>query len=368
MNKRPNDNTMSPIIVIGLTAQGLALLRLLTKAGYQVVAFSDSKNAVGMRSKYGRKVVFSSVLDLRNKITLLAKEAADPLKCIVASGEMLALILEEFPELYDMCDVESGPFDVVSMLSRKHSMYDFARVRGLPCADYQVLADHEPGSLGYPVILKKNCESFPLFKVVKVDSQEIFEKIVGEIPASYRNDVIVQRYVELDKSKFITFQCYVSNSRRYCEFVAFQRRRTATGLTCFLEEMKPSSLYDDIIELSDKLLSGLDYKGFIEIEYGVDSAGKVYFMETNARVCGTFSALCAKYPSLSDLFVHDRSALSSDYNFGRRNDHIRWVNLARDLKVRLSDKDFRTLAQAFGAAKDVFDWRDPMPFIMQFIR
>ena len=56
------------VIIIGLTPQGLSVLRVLSRAGVDVVAFYMNKKNVGVHSKYGTKILFNDIHDLKNKI------------------------------------------------------------------------------------------------------------------------------------------------------------------------------------------------------------------------------------------------------------------------------------------------------------
>jgi len=52
------------ILVIGLTPQGLSVLRTLSRAGYKVFAFYNNKKQVGRYSKYGTKIFYQSISEL----------------------------------------------------------------------------------------------------------------------------------------------------------------------------------------------------------------------------------------------------------------------------------------------------------------
>ena len=88
-------------IILGLTPQGLALLRELGKAGADVTAFCSSKRNVGYHSRYGEKICYHNMAELKQYITqIVADHKAKPI-CYITSGEILASILREYKELYD---------------------------------------------------------------------------------------------------------------------------------------------------------------------------------------------------------------------------------------------------------------------------
>ena len=91
------------VFIVGLTPQGLSLLRVFSRAGVEVIAFCNNKRNVGYHSRYGRKVLFDGVDDLKMKIAAeLNSLDYNPL-CYITSGELLAMVLRDFKELSDLC-------------------------------------------------------------------------------------------------------------------------------------------------------------------------------------------------------------------------------------------------------------------------
>ena len=356
---------MKKIIIIGLTPQGLAMLRILSRAGHQVIAFTNTKKVVGYYSKYGDKRIFNDVVNLKSQIEKIVKAETKKIDCIITSGELLALIISEYPELYDICNVQSGPLHLVKMLSHKNQMYDFATSRGLKSAKFKTLYEYKPGDLKFPIILKKNYEIPLFFKIKKINSDYELSIFSKKIDTNNYKDILIQEYINIENYIFITYQAYLHYGEIKCYFIARQTRRLSTGLTCFIEEIKNNNLRKKIKNLSENLLVKTNYNGFIEVEYIYNTDNEdIIFMETNTRPCGTHSAFSYKFNNLHELF----NQINNPPNLITNNKKIVWINIARDIKARLINKDFRHLSQFFKAKRDILDKDDLKPFIMQFFK
>lgn len=356
---------MSNIIIIGLTPQGLAMLRMLSRAGYDVIAFTKTKKAVGYYSKYGIKKIFDSTFDLKQQIEQIVKNRDTRVRCIITSGELLAMIIEEFPELYELCDVESGPLELIRTLSYKDRMYTFAQSHGLKCAKFKILSEYTSGDLQFPVILKRNFEIPLFFKVKKINNEEELKSFVALISKEDKRYILIQEYIDSKKILNLTYQTYVRNGRCLLTFSGIQKRKLVSGLTSFLIELNSEKLLSQLNNVAKIFFGNTSYTGFSEIEfiYSIED-DQLYFIEINTRVCGTQSALNHKFDNISDIYSDSIQQLKLIE--GRKN--LTWINITRDIKARMQTKDWNNLSQFFTAKKDIFDWKDIRPFIMQFLK
>lgn len=356
---------MSKVILIGLTPQGLSLLRLLARNGYEVFAFSNTARSVGFKSKFGHKHLFKDVDDLKQKIVSVVKQGANRVQCIITSGELLAMVVAEFPELYDICDVQSGPLSLIQTLARKDLMYDYAEKRGLKSAKYLLLSDYKAGSLRFPVIVKRNFEVPLFFKVKKIDNEDSLRELISHIPIEVQANVIIQEFISLNTCLNISFQGYFKNGQLLASFLGNQKRRLRTGITSYLEEATDERLASLIHASADQLFKESDYHGFFELEflYSPESE-ELFFIEINTRACGLQSAFVAKYKNLYRVFENN----INKEELHRRPERLCWVNLTRDFRARFQNSDLKGLKNSLIANKDVFDWKDPRPFFYQFFR
>lgn len=356
---------MSKIVIIGLTPQGLAMLRMLSRAGYDVIAFTKTKKAVGYYSKYGIKKIFDSTFDLKQQIEQIVKNSDAKVRCIITSGELLAMIIEEFPELYELCDVESGPLELIRTLSYKDRMYTFAQSRGLKCAKFKILSEYTSGDLHFPVILKRNFEIPLFFKVKKISNEEeliLFTALISEEDKKY---ILIQEYIDSRKILNLSYQSYVRNGRFLLNFSCVQERRLSSGITSSLTELNDEKLLSRLNNVGKIFFRDTNYMGFSEIEFIYSKEDdQLYFIEVNTRTCGLQSVLNHKFENISDIYSNSTQQLKLIE--GRKN--LTWINITRDIKARIQTKDWNNLSQFFTAKKDIFDWKDIRPFIMQFLK
>lgn len=351
------------VIVIGLTAQGLSLLRLLARAGLDVIAYTNTESAVGFHSRYGRKEVFSTVGSLRESIKNLVEKLGYKPLCFITSGGLLAKILSDFTDIYDICDVRSGPLEVVDTLSRKNKMYQLAKARGLVFPAACLLTDYKKGDLKFPVVLKKDFEVELFFKVLWVADQQELERYITKIPSDLQQFICIQEAVDLDNFQQVSYQAYYDKGGAKLEFIGNQKRKTPDGLTSYVEEVQDFPMLRDVTNASRKLLQNLNYIGFVEVEFLYRSNGsELIFMEVNARPCGWFSILPKKFDHLLSVMGLAEGEAS------RNKKPLTWISLGRDIKLRINNKDLSNLSSLVLSCHDILDIKDIKPFLASLIK
>lgn len=362
-NNRANNNK-KPYIIIGLTPQGLSMLRILSSAGFKVYAFTHTKNVVGYASRYGEKLVFDTIDELKKGIGEIAQSSENKINCIITSGELLSLILDKFVELYDICKVQSGPYELIKVLSNKTLMYNYAQTRGLKCAKHALLNNYKSNNLNFPVILKRNTEIPLFFKIKKIDSEDEMSVYMDKInPVDYTN-ILVQEYIVLKNFNDVSIQAYLHQGEMKCHFISFQERRLPTGVTSFLAEVDDKNIASMVKTKTDNFFKYSKYTGFCEIEFIYDyQADELYFIEINTRPCGLHSVLAKKFKNLAELYLQIDNPPVLENN----SKQTTWINIARDIKARLQLKDFKNLSQLLTSTYDIWDSKDLKPFFYQFV-
>lgn len=350
------------IIIIGLTPQGLSLLRTLSRAGVSVVAFYQNVKNVGVYSKYGQKIHFDDVDDLKSKISAILENVNGKPRCFITSGELLALILREYPELYNQCDVSSGPYDVIEMLAHKDRMYELAIKKGFKVAKYTTLDHFNEDDFTYPLFMKRNYEIPLFFKAEKIETPEVMNHYLSRIKSSEKKDIIVQEWINIPKTDVIniTAQSYYVNGTSKGYYVANQVRRLKKGITSYIEEITDHLLVESISKLAEDFMKELKYNGFAEFEFMYNNRTKeLYFIEVNTRTCGSQSSLACKFRNLADVVLNNEETLQPNEK------PVRWMNILRDVRSRFETNDFRGLTDIFHSSYDILDWCDLKPFIKQ---
>lgn len=354
------------VIILGLTPQGLSILRILSRTGIEVHAICTSYKNVGYHSKYGKKYIFHSTEELKNIINGIISITKDKVLCYITSGEILALILREYPELYNICDVISAPYETVTKLAHKDIMYDIAISKGLNVSPYLTLDKCDTGRLEFPCIIKRNYEIPLFFKTAIVNNYKELDSYISRIEDNQKKDIIIQKYITIDKNDLIEIsaQFFFSNSRSKGCLITNQKRRLKKGITSFLVELYDDALKEKIEKLCCSFMADLNYTGFAEFEFMYNSKNEdLYFIEINTRTCGLQSSMNYKFCNLEDAIIDPYNAP----DLSVRDNHVIWMNIQRDIRVRFEKHDFHNLLDIFKSHFDILDFHDIKPFIRQFI-
>ena len=354
-------------IILGLGPQGLALLRELGKNDVEVIAFCTSQHNVGYHSRYGRRIVYHTVNELKIGIQKILDVTKQKPICYITSGEILASILTEFKEIYDLCEVFSAPYEVVEKLAHKDLMYEIAVRNGMKVARYATLDKYQKGMLQYPLFLKRNYEIPLFFKAVKIENEEILNSYIERIPTEHFSNVIVQEFIDIPSNRLINLSCqgFFVDGESNGMYLANQKRRLKKGLTSYIEEITDKRITDSIYGIVKSFMSELKYSGFAEFEFMLDVQSDIlYFIEVNTRTCGSQSGLHYKYSNISDVLLYPRNKTQLIV----KTDCLKWMNIVRDVRARLESKDFHNLMDIFHTHYDILQWDDFKPFIFQFIR
>lgn len=354
-------------IILGLTPQGLALLRELGRVGADVTAFCQSKHNVGYSSRYGKKIFFRNVEELKEGIGEIVADSIRKPICYITSGEILALVLREYKELYELCEVSSAPYSVIEMLAHKDRMYAYACSHGLTTAKYITLDKYQNGMLSFPLFLKRNYEIPLFFKAAMIENMDQLEYYISRIPKESLKDVIAQEFINIPSSNLLNLSCqgYYVEGECCGLYLANQKRRLKKGLTSYIEEVTDFNIAQPIERLVRQFMLSLRYSGFAEFEFMYDVQNqRLYFIEVNTRVCGSQSGLHYKFSNLVDvlLFPQKKTQLIV------KCDCLKWMNIVRDIRARFESNDFYNLTDLFHAHYDILRWDDIKPFLFQFIR
>lgn len=358
---------MKPIIIIGLTPQGLSVLRVLSQAGKEVVALYQSKRNIGVKSKYGTKIQFNDSNELREKINEITSKHQEKLLCYITSGEMLAMILREYKELYEVCDVIAGPFETIEKLAHKDIMYQIAIEKGFKVAKHFTLDKFREGDLAYPIFMKRNYEIPLFFKAAKIENKQEFDTYMAKIKEEEKKDILVQEFINIPRKQLmeITAQAFFSQGEMKGVFIANQERRLNKGLTSYIEEITDKNIISLISKLAHDFMQDLKYTGFAEFEFMYNKESKeLYFVEVNTRTCGLQSSLAHKWSNITEAITNPHKA---PVLVARSNKPLRWMNITRDIRVRLQKRDLSNIFDIFRSKYDILTLKDIKPFISQFL-
>ena len=354
-------------IVLGLTPQGLAILRGLGKSRADVTAFCTSKKNVGYYSRYGKKIIYSSISELKNHISRIVQVSDSKPICYITSGEILASVLREYKEIYAECEVYSGPYSVIEMLAHKDQMYEYAIGKGFNVANYATLDKYSVNELRFPLFLKRNYEISLFFKAVMVRTVEEYMAYYERIPSMSRKDVIAQEFIDIPQTDLINISCQGFWVEGKCAglFVADQKRRLKKGITSYIEEIESRDIVLRMHGLVDGFMAELNYCGFAEFEFMYDKRNDVlWFVEVNTRTCGLQSSLFHKFSNLTEVILHPHAF----QELTPIKKSLHWMNIMRDFKARMEECNWQSSFDLFLSKYDILDIEDPIPFLSQFLK
>ena len=357
----------SVFIIIGGTAQGLALFRELGKIKANVYVLCQSKKQVAYHSKYKNKLLFNNVEELDSHISKIQSLCNCKPICYITSGEALALILSNYNQIYNKCDVYPRPLDKVSILSHKDLMYDFALKHGMATKPYLTLDKYKPGTLKYPIILKRNYEVPLFFKVLRPQSEEELQAIINQIPNDNLCNVIAQEKICIEDKHLMEVSCQGYFVEGWCcgLLIAYQKRKLKKGLTAAIEEIDDELLKSMISTQVENFMADTSYSGFAEFEYMFDKSTRdLFFLEINTRPCGEQSAMSHKFENIIEVLLEPNKRIQ----LVPKTDHLCWMNILRDIKARFERKNFHNIFDIFKSHYDVFSWRDIKPFLSQIFK
>ncbi len=342
------------------------MLRTLDRGGSHVVAFCMSRHNVGYHSRYGEKVIFTDAADLKQKVEALIDRIGYRPLCYITSGELLALVLREYPKLYEHCQVVSGPYNVIEQLAHKDRMYKIAVDKGFRVAPYKTLDQFRCGDFPFPVFLKRNYEIPLFFKALRVDNEEDFKALHKEIHPEQEKDILVQSFIDISKNDLIEIsaQFFFSQGIAKGGLLTNQKRRLKKGITSYLEELKQNELTQQIISICKAFMKDLYYTGFAEFEFMYDThTQNLFFIEVNTRTCGLQSSMAHKFSNLYDAIIRPFDAPELII----RKKQLQWMNIQRDVRARIEKHDFSHPLDIFRSSFDILDCHDLRPFFMQFL-
>jgi predicted ATP-grasp superfamily ATP-dependent carboligase len=353
-------------MIIGLSPQGLFLLREFSRAGKKVLALAIKDN-IGLYSKYGCKITLSKLSDIED---IFLKYLHPNMTIHICSDAFLNYLVDKkhkvfrgftcFPD-YKSAKIFSNKI-LTGRLARNlrinyPKMY---KLKEINTDKWEI----------YPLILKWNRRR---------NINEQFKTAIIKSPNDLKNfkaknhklnrDLIVQKYIPGEPKVDISYGGYfVDGSEKF--YIIIQQERQypyPNGLASFIKEYMGSHK-DEIRKIAKTILEYVGFSGFVEVECRIDiEKDKLYLIEVNPRACGWIKILKRKYRELDLVNLKGNRIEDSDT--------ICWVNLVRDIRSvidMIKTPAGRKLAKKVitdyqkRPITDIFEFTDLRPFIGQF--
>ena len=356
------------IVVLGMEEQGLALLQCMAKTHRNVHYFVDDRKKIRFREKtrMGVQHRFDSLESLRDQLELLQKHFDKKLAVFITSATLLTEVRLELRELYDKYLVWSGPLLWIDILGTKNVMYDYAQSHGITTKNHILMKDYQPGSLRFPVVLKRNIEHLLSFKTFVAKDEGELDSFVKSIDGvDSVSDIIVQEMVE-SPSTDLSFHGFASNGTILGGISFEEVRHHPTGISSYLEELDENGSAM-LKEKAVALLKDTNFTGFFQIDFKyLPSSKELFIMDVNTRPPGSHNAFHHKFSNWKEFYS---SITGTPVRLIPKKKRIRWINVLRDhLAIHKDGLPGSTLKCAMRSYWDVFDWADPWPFCFSVLQ
>ncbi len=364
-------------LVIGSSPQCLFFLRQLSHAGYEVELISSSKK-VAWFSRYGTKHYAHKKNDIL-KILEKFKSKVTKIPCYIGGGSELQYICEHYPNIFTDFDVYPKPLKAIELFLDKKKTYAYVKRHNINITNTISAKEYKNNSseieLQFPVILKcnieLNSEEIDLkFKTKVFNKRSQVICFLENLDDTILDKLIIQHYIQHGKN--VSMLGYYDHGRLLNYMIVHQIRQHPEGITSYLKEV---SQYEKkyYIERISPVMNDLNYTGFAEFEFKIDSHNTPFLLEVNPRPCGWTSAFEGKFGSIEKLLENTCKQKNS---IPVKKDNVEWFNSARDLLAIISQlrktrniSIFLTQLLTFFTIKqeDVFKLNDPNPFFSQFL-
>ncbi len=360
--------TQRCIVILGMEEQGLALLQCMAKTHRYVHYFVDDRKKKRFREKtrMGVKHRFDSLQTLMAQLQKLQEGFQDKLAVFITSATLLTEIRIDAQGLYNQYDIWSFPLRWVNIFGTKNLMYEYAQSHGVMTKKHILLKDYFPGSLQFPVVLKRNIEHLLSFKThIAGDETELASFVKSIAGIDNISDIIVQEMVD-DSSTDLSFHGFASKGGILGGISFEEVRHHPTGISSYLEEL--GEVESNMLkEKAEALLSGTDFTGFFQIDFKyLPSSKELFIMDVNTRPPGSHSAFHHKFSNWKEFYA---SITDIPVPLIPKRKRIYWINVVRDhLATHKDGLPGSTFKCAMKSSWDVFDWSDPWPFCFSVIQ
>lgn len=352
------------IMVLGLTPQGLFLLREFSKVGKKVLGVGLKGN-VGLHSRYGQKVCLTNLKELGY---LFSKYLSEKTQIHITSDPFINYLVDNQHEIFDRTECFPN-FESALTFGDKILTEHLARTLNISCPrSYRLNEVDESWYDVYPSIVKWSRRyGGEAFKAMLIKSAADLGLAKRKITPD--EHLIIQKYIPGEPETDISYGAYYLNGVERAHIVIKQKRQYPypNGLASYVEEYS-GEFAGEIRSIAREILTSTNYSGFVEVECRIsNSEQKLYLIEVNPRACGWIKILKRKY---ADLFTAAHVRRTNDNNFAAT-----WVNIVRDLRASADmlkknhrKVDLRELLSDYlkNPIMDIFELSDLMPFVCQF--
>jgi len=287
----------NPVLVLGLSATGLAVARILGSHGICVYGTDSSSFQIARFSKFAHKPSFGFQVEIKPALVeeLISFAKGFELKPVLipATDDFIEFVSENFYTLMEYYIIqESLSPEICPRFLNKLEFYKLCEENGVPYPKTYILKGGEDiesitGLLRFPMIVKPNLihkwrRYLKGSKVLLVNDKTDLAKVLNYEKELLRDSILQEVIPGPDTSIYIFKGYFSRDSSPKASFVAKKIRQYPPYFGSF--SLAETVENDEIKKLSIEFLRGIKFQGICGTEFKYDPRDKIFKMiEINIR-------------------------------------------------------------------------------------
>ena len=344
-------NTTKILILDANQRSALASTRSLGQlSGVEIWCADNSISALAGSSRYCRNYYqcpcpqTSAIAFLDWIETLVTQQGID---FVFPMTEISSQLLLMNRERLGNSQLPFADYNTVMTLADKGKLTQLATKLGIPHPDTQYYASASEFTIasitGYPTVIKPNMSRIWtgehwIDTTVKI--ADTAEQLQSDLQANYLQDYPFMQQAFIPGHGAGVFALY--NQGEAITFFAHQRLREKPPRGGVSVLSRSVTLDDELLNITKKLLDGVNWHGVAMVEFRIDPQGRPYLMEVNTRFWGSLQLAIdsgVDFPKLlCQICLGQNPQPATDYNSNQR---LRWLLGDVDsLYIYLKDSGF----------------------------
>ena len=290
-----NQGNNNLIVVLGLGPAGLFVARQLYKINKRVIGIGKSDD-IGRYSKCLEKLyIADDAKDLFTAVQKIIISNTITPQGLICSDAYLTYIIEKYPQIFKMLDFIYPNEQILELMYDKQALSDM--LKNINVRTPQIFS--ELHNIVYPVVVKpiiKRRKS-PIPKISFIDNEAQLDSllIVATEGGLKKEDLIIQQRITGDNSTEFGYGGYFEKGTIVNDTAFIQGRQYPQGVSCTAIEIDDPNRLRYFRELTNPIISELNYSGFIQFDIKMDSVTKDYYIiDINPRPWGSISIMRPK--------------------------------------------------------------------------
>lgn len=382
-----------PAVVLGLSANGLGIVRSLYAAGVPIIAVDQCPGGVGdahrwmsSKTRLCRKIFYSGGSDALLQCLVELGRALPAKGVLFPSGDSELLCVSRYRDAlapYFLFRVPDG--DVVELLADKSVFYSFAESGGVAIPqtfthpnseNIQSIADQ----IHYPCLIKANIRDsewnrlYPNDKALRAENRNALLRLFDEVYPRYRNFLVQEEVTGPDGNLYFS-HVYLAEDLRVLALWTGRKVRQKP-IHFGTSTMTETVWVEEVAAASISLLQELRCIGYSSIEFKRDPVDNKYkIMEvTPGRTWFPHFLGFGAGVNIPLIWYRDLLGVRQG-DAGRATEGVRWVDEYRDPFAswsywRAGELGMLEWLRSFKGTKvyAYADWRDPLPLVCTVLR